>query len=146
MYVSTLTYDHELWVVTERMRSRIQMSFLRRVAWFSLSDRMRSLDIQGRLRVELPLLCGEEPVEIVQASGQDASWTSPWGGVSGLLIQVDMPEGLHLSTVLGMSHRPPGGVGGSGQEEQRLDLNPSCCPHDPTGKCMSKFVCFFCLF
>jgi len=35
IYVPTLTYGHELWVVTERMRLPIQaaeMSFLRRVA------------------------------------------------------------------------------------------------------------------
>jgi len=34
VYIPTLTYGHELWVVTERMRCRIQaaeMSFLRRV-------------------------------------------------------------------------------------------------------------------
>ncbi|KAI3355481.1 hypothetical protein L3Q82_018317 [Scortum barcoo] len=38
----TLTYGHELWVMTERTRSRIQaaeMSFLRRVAGRSLRDR-----------------------------------------------------------------------------------------------------------
>jgi len=35
IYVPTLTYDHKLWVVTERTRSRIQaaeMGFLRRVS------------------------------------------------------------------------------------------------------------------
>jgi len=45
VYVPTLTYGHELWVVTERMRLRIQatkMSFLRRVAGLSLRDRVRS--------------------------------------------------------------------------------------------------------
>ncbi len=39
IYVLTLTYGHELWVLTERTRSRIQaakMSFLRRVAGRSL--------------------------------------------------------------------------------------------------------------
>uniref|UniRef100_A0A3Q3XBL8 RING-type domain-containing protein n=1 Tax=Mola mola TaxID=94237 RepID=A0A3Q3XBL8_MOLML len=58
IYVPTLTYGHELWVVTERMRSRIQaaeMSFLRRVAGLSLRDRVRSTDIREELRVE-PLL------------------------------------------------------------------------------------------
>ncbi|GAA6083927.1 calmodulin-regulated spectrin-associated protein 1-B isoform X2, partial [Tachysurus ichikawai] len=42
IYVPTLTYGHELWVMTERTRSRIQaaeMSFLRRVAGRSLRDR-----------------------------------------------------------------------------------------------------------
>jgi len=45
IYVPTLTYRHKLWVVTERMRSRIQaakMSFLLRVAGLSLRDRVRS--------------------------------------------------------------------------------------------------------
>ena len=58
IFVPTLTYGHELWVVTERMRSRIQaaeMSFLRRVAGLSLRDRVRSSVILERLRVE-PLL------------------------------------------------------------------------------------------
>jgi len=42
--VIRVTYGHELWVETERTRSRIQadkMSFLRRVARLSLRDRVR---------------------------------------------------------------------------------------------------------
>ena len=31
--------------------------------------------------------CRKESVEVVQVSGQDAYWTSPWGGVSGMTIQ-----------------------------------------------------------
>ncbi|KAI3357120.1 hypothetical protein L3Q82_015585, partial [Scortum barcoo] len=53
-----LTYGHELWVMTERIRSRIQaaeMSFLRRVAGRSLRDRVRSF---GHFREEL----GVEPL------------------------------------------------------------------------------------
>ena len=49
IYVPILTYGHELWVVTERTRSRIQaaeMSFLRRVVGLSLRDRVRSSDIR----------------------------------------------------------------------------------------------------
>ncbi|KAK3544073.1 hypothetical protein QTP86_001044 [Hemibagrus guttatus] len=45
IYVPTLTYGHELWVMTERVRSRIQaaeMSCLRRVVGRSLRDRVRS--------------------------------------------------------------------------------------------------------
>ncbi|KAK3516227.1 hypothetical protein QTP70_006372 [Hemibagrus guttatus] len=45
IYVPTLTYGHELWVMTKRIRSRLQsaeMSFLRRVAGCSLRDRVRS--------------------------------------------------------------------------------------------------------
>ncbi|XDV52909.1 hypothetical protein PO909_021551 [Leuciscus waleckii] len=49
IYVPTLTYGHELWVMTERTRSRIQaaeMSFLRRVAGRSLRDRCESAGAQ----------------------------------------------------------------------------------------------------
>ncbi|XP_061618152.1 uncharacterized protein LOC133471975 [Phyllopteryx taeniolatus] len=58
IFVPTLTYGHELWVVTERTRCRIQaaeMSFLRRVSGLSLRDRVRSSVIREDLRVE-PLL------------------------------------------------------------------------------------------
>ena len=58
VYAPTLTYGHELWVMTERTRSRIQaaeMSFLRRVSGLSLRDRVRSSDIREELGVE-PLL------------------------------------------------------------------------------------------
>ena len=57
-YVPNLTYGHELWVVTERTRSRIQaaeMGFLRRVSGLSLRDRVRSSVIREGLGVE-PLL------------------------------------------------------------------------------------------
>ncbi|KAK3566641.1 hypothetical protein QTP86_001840 [Hemibagrus guttatus] len=58
IYIPTLTYGHELWVMTERVRSRIQaaeMSFLRRVAGRSLRDRGRSSVTREELGVE-PLL------------------------------------------------------------------------------------------
>ncbi|TWW64246.1 hypothetical protein D4764_03G0012540 [Takifugu flavidus] len=58
VFVPTLTYGHELWVMTERTRSRVQaaeMSFLRRVAGLSLRDRVRSSAIREELGVE-PLL------------------------------------------------------------------------------------------
>ncbi|GAA6111505.1 uncharacterized protein LOC111191400, partial [Tachysurus ichikawai] len=58
IYVPTLTYGHELWVMTERTRSRIQaaeMSFLHRVAGRSLRDKVRSSVTREELRVE-PLL------------------------------------------------------------------------------------------
>ncbi|KAK3505719.1 hypothetical protein QTP70_020512 [Hemibagrus guttatus] len=58
IYVPTLTYGHELWVMNERVRSWIQaaeMSFLRRVAGRSLRDRVRSSATQKELGVE-PLL------------------------------------------------------------------------------------------
>jgi len=55
IYVPTHTYGHKLWVVTERMRLRIQaakMNFLCRVVGLSLQDRVRSSDIQRELEVE----------------------------------------------------------------------------------------------
>ncbi|KAK3565347.1 hypothetical protein QTP86_007134 [Hemibagrus guttatus] len=58
IYVPTLTYGHELCVMTERVRSWIQvaeMSFLRRVARSSLRDRVRSSVTQEELGVD-PLL------------------------------------------------------------------------------------------
>ena len=58
IFVPTLTYGHEVWVMTESIRSQIQaaeMSFLRRVAGISLRDRVRSSITRERLGVE-PLL------------------------------------------------------------------------------------------
>jgi len=55
IYVPTLTYGQELWVVTERTRSRIQpakMGFLRMVSGLSLRDRVRSSLIREGLGVE----------------------------------------------------------------------------------------------
>ena len=59
IYVPTVTYGLELWVVTKRMRLRIPMaekSFLCRVAGLSLRDSVRSSDILDWLRVERLLL------------------------------------------------------------------------------------------
>uniref|UniRef100_A0A674MGB6 Reverse transcriptase domain-containing protein n=1 Tax=Takifugu rubripes TaxID=31033 RepID=A0A674MGB6_TAKRU len=59
IFVPTLTDGHELWVMTERTRSRVQaaeMSFLRRVAGLSLRDRVRSSAIWEELGVESLLL------------------------------------------------------------------------------------------
>ncbi|KAL7870356.1 hypothetical protein SRHO_G00078530 [Serrasalmus rhombeus] len=53
VYIPPLTYGDELWVMTERTRSRIQaveMSFLRRVAGYTLCDRVRSSVIREELR------------------------------------------------------------------------------------------------
>ena len=86
IFVPTLTYGHEFWVLTERMRLRTQtteMSFLHRVAGLSLGNKMRSSVIWERLRVEFLLLSHQEPVEMDQTSGQDTSWTPPWRGVFG---------------------------------------------------------------
>uniref|UniRef100_A0A3Q2GNP4 NACHT domain-containing protein n=1 Tax=Cyprinodon variegatus TaxID=28743 RepID=A0A3Q2GNP4_CYPVA len=58
IYIPTLIYGHQLWVMTKRMRSRIQaadMSFLHSVSGLSFREMMRSLVIHGGLKVE-PLL------------------------------------------------------------------------------------------
>ena len=62
VFVPTLTYGHERWVMTERTRSQEQvaeMGFLCRVAGVSLRDRVRSSAIWEGLRVEPLLLCVE---------------------------------------------------------------------------------------
>uniref|UniRef100_A0A3Q2W121 Transposase Tc1-like domain-containing protein n=1 Tax=Haplochromis burtoni TaxID=8153 RepID=A0A3Q2W121_HAPBU len=49
IYASTLTYGHELWVVTERTTSRLQaaeMGFLPRMAGLSLRDRVRTQSLE----------------------------------------------------------------------------------------------------
>ncbi|KAK3540137.1 hypothetical protein QTP70_026880 [Hemibagrus guttatus] len=59
IYVPTLAYGHELCVMTERVRSWIQvakMSFLRRVVGRSLRDRVRSSVTWKELGVEVLLL------------------------------------------------------------------------------------------
>ncbi|TWW73458.1 hypothetical protein D4764_15G0008520 [Takifugu flavidus] len=78
IFVSTLTYGHELWVMTERTRSWVraaEMSFLRRVAGLSLRDRVRSSAIQEELGVE-PLLLRVERSQM--------RWL-------GHLVRMDMP-------------------------------------------------------
>jgi len=52
IFVSALTYSHEVWVGTERMRLQTQtneISFFQRVAGHSLRDRMRSFHTQKEL-------------------------------------------------------------------------------------------------
>lgn len=52
VYIPTLAYGHEIWVMTKRVRSRIKAdenSFFCRVAGISLGDRVRTLDIQNLL-------------------------------------------------------------------------------------------------
>ncbi|TWW60624.1 R2 Retrovirus-related Pol polyprotein from type I retrotransposable element [Takifugu flavidus] len=67
IFVPTLTYGHELWVMTERTRSRVQaaeMSFLRRVAGLSLRDRRSQMRWLGHL-VRMPP--GRLPGEVFRA-------------------------------------------------------------------------------
>ncbi|KAK3513744.1 hypothetical protein QTP70_028732 [Hemibagrus guttatus] len=124
IYVPTLTYGHELWVMTEMIRSRIQaakMSFLRRVVGCSLRDKVRSSVTREELGVE-PLLLHVERgiVEVARASVSDASGMSPWGGVPGMPHWEEAPgktqdtlERLCLSAGLGTPLGPSGRAGGS---------------------------------
>ena len=58
VFVSILTYGHESWVMTERMRSQVQaseMRFLRRIEIVTLSNKVRRSAIRKCLNIE-PLL------------------------------------------------------------------------------------------
>jgi hypothetical protein len=58
VYLPTLTYGHECWIMSEKVRSRLQaaeMRFLRRVAGFTRLDRVRNTIIRDTLSTE-PLL------------------------------------------------------------------------------------------
>ena len=60
IFVPTLTYGHEGWVMTERTQIQAaERDSLRRVAGISLQDRVRSLAIREGLGVEPLLLCVE---------------------------------------------------------------------------------------
>ncbi|TWW62719.1 hypothetical protein D4764_04G0013660 [Takifugu flavidus] len=115
IFVPTLTYGHELWVMTKRTRSRIQaaeMSFLSRVAGLSLRDRVRSSAIREELGVE-PLLIRVErsqmrwlghlvkDTSLVRSSGHVPPVGDPWK-------TQDMLEKLCLSTGLGTPWDPSG--------------------------------------
>ena len=89
IYVPTLTYGHELWVMTERIRSQIQaaeMSFLCRVAGCSLRD-----EGGARSRAAAPPH-REEPAEVARASVSDAPRTPPSGGVLGMSRREETPR------------------------------------------------------
>ena len=66
------------------------MSFPRRVAGLSLRDRLRTVDIRDMYRIEPLLFCADRS-QLVQASCQDAPWTSPQGDVSGTPILEESP-------------------------------------------------------
>ncbi|TWW77426.1 hypothetical protein D4764_12G0008160 [Takifugu flavidus] len=96
IFAPTLTYGHELWVMTQRRRSRVQaaeMSFLCRVAGLSLRDRVRSSAIREKLGVK-PLLLRVESSQM---------------GLLGHLVR--MPTGRLPGEVFGAcpsGRRPPG--------------------------------------
>ena len=58
VFVPILTYGHESWVMTERVRSQVQsfkMRFLQRIEGVTLFSKVRSSEIQKSLHIE-PLL------------------------------------------------------------------------------------------
>ncbi len=63
IYVPTLTYGHELWWTRSRIQAA-EISFLRRVAGRSLSDRVRSSVTREKLKVE-PLLLDIERTQLM---------------------------------------------------------------------------------
>ena len=63
VFVPILTYGHDCWEMTKRVRSQVQaaeMSFLRKVRGLSLLDKVKSSDICQSLNIELLLLCIEQ--------------------------------------------------------------------------------------
>ncbi|KAK3525020.1 hypothetical protein QTP86_013357 [Hemibagrus guttatus] len=120
IYAPTLTYGHELWVMTERVRFRIQaaeMSFLRRVAGHSLRDRVRSSVTREELGVE-PLLLH---IERGQLRWLGHLFRMPPGRLPGEVFRAcptgktqDTLERLCLSAGLGTPWGPSGRAGGSG--------------------------------
>ena len=60
VFVPILTYGHECWVMTERMRSRVQaaeMGFLRKARGLSLLDKVKSTDIHQSFNIESLPFC-----------------------------------------------------------------------------------------
>ena len=58
VFVPILSYGHDCWVMTKRVRSRVQaaeMGFLRKVRGFSVLDKVKSTDTRQILNIE-PLL------------------------------------------------------------------------------------------
>ena len=59
VFIPILTYGHELWVMTERVRSQVQaseMRFLRRIEVVTLFKKVRSSEIRKYLNIEQLLL------------------------------------------------------------------------------------------
>ena len=62
IFVPILTYGHRSWVITERMRSRVQaseMRFLRRIKEVTLLDKVCNSDIHNSINIESLLFCNE---------------------------------------------------------------------------------------
>ncbi|KAK3549572.1 hypothetical protein QTP86_004974 [Hemibagrus guttatus] len=120
IYVPTLTYGHELWVMTERVRSRIQaaeMSFLRRVVGRSLRDRVRSSVTREELGVE-PLLLY---IERGQLRWLGHLFRMPPGHLPGEVFRA-CPTGKTQDTLERLSLGWPGNASGSLRKSWRKCL------------------------
>ena len=59
VYVLILTYNHECWIMYEKVKSQVQaaeMRFLRRISGLTLLDKVKSADIRESLNMESQLL------------------------------------------------------------------------------------------
>ena len=63
IFVPILTYGHDFWLISERVRSRVQeaeMSFLRKVRSLFLLDKVKSTDVCQFFHIKPLLLCIEQ--------------------------------------------------------------------------------------
>lgn len=71
IYIPTFTHDHELWVLTEIIRLKVQvveMWFLHKVAELNLWNRMKSFIIQVKESTSTGFLNWKGAVEVVWAT------------------------------------------------------------------------------
>ena len=90
-FVPILTYGHESWVMTKRVRSQVQaseMRFLRRIEGVTLFNKVRSSEIQKSLNIE-PLLLRIERSQL------------RWFGNVSRMPQERLPKQLYLPKQMG---------------------------------------------
>ena len=86
VFVPNLTYGHESWVMTERMRLQVQASekrFLRRIEGVTLFNKVRSSEIRKSLNID-PLLFRIERSQL------------RWFGNAGRMPKENFPNKLYL--------------------------------------------------
>ena len=96
IFVPILTYGHESWVMTEKVRSQVQaseMRFLRRIEGVTLLDKVRSSEIRKSLNVD-PLLLRIERSQL------------RWYGHVSRMSQERIPKQVLLARMVG--RRPIG--------------------------------------
>ena len=91
VFVPILTYGHESWVMTERMRSQVQVSemrFLQKIEGVTLFNKVRSCEIRESLNIE-PLLLRIERSQL------------RWFGHVSRMPQKRLPNKLYLRKQMG---------------------------------------------